>query len=76
MKPHPSHLEIWPEGLPRDGDGAAGVAEDAPTNTAVVTPNEHSELDTAVGTLLASFVWHPILPKVCVGILWYIHRDS
>jgi len=68
-RPHPSHLEVQPEGLSRDGDGATGMAENSPTNTAVVTTNKHTELDVTVGTLLASFVWHPVLPQIRVSVL-------
>ena len=69
-----AHLQVWPECLPRDGDGAAGVAEDAAADPTVVPSHEHTEPHAAVGALLTSLVRHPVFLEVNVSVLWQMKK--
>ena len=65
----PAQLEIRPEHGPRNGDVAAGVAENPPTDPTVMAPHKHTEPDAALGALLAGLVRHPVLLEVCARVL-------
>ena len=55
----------------------AGITEDLPTNTTVMSPAERRESVAALVTLATTAVRHPVLLEVTVPVeLWRLQQDS